>query len=507
MAVIGSGPAGFYTAYKVMAKIENAIIDMYENLPVPYGLVRFGVAPDHPEVKVYMKRLNLMTHVPNLTYLQNCEEKFQEVAQSPNFNFIGNIPIGSGPSSLPLTLLAPHYDAILFAYGASKDRVLGITGEDSLTGIFSARAFVGWYNGLPEYADLNPDLTAGEEAIVVGQGNVALDVARILLSDVDTLRKTDITEAALEALSRNRVKKVRMVGRRGPMQVCCPHCFLEPVVNDTQAAFTIKEARELMKLPSVGFHGIDPSLIPEDISKLPRASKRIMQLLQKGSEASASSAAKSWSLDFKLSPTSFNSVSSSSSQLSSMSFEKTVLEPSVFDLSARARGTGDIVDLPASLAFRSIGYKSEALEGLSELGVPFDDKLGVIPNDQYGRVINPSAGPAGAPGTRHVPGMYCAGWVKRGPTGVIASTMNDAFATADVIAQDWHSHAGFNGSDSGSAKDGWEGIKAEAEKSGCRRVSWQDWEKIDKAEKQRGGEKGKEREKFTRIEDMLAVLD
>jgi adrenodoxin-NADP+ reductase len=157
-----------------------------------------------------------------LTGPQNCEDKFREVAESPNFNFIGNIAIGTEPGSLPLTVLAPHYDAILFAYGASKDRTLGITGEDTLKGIYSARAFVGWYNGLPEYANLAPDLHNGEEAIVIGQGNVALDVARILLRDVDALRKTDITEAALEALTRNRTKNVRVVGRRGPMQVLQP---------------------------------------------------------------------------------------------------------------------------------------------------------------------------------------------------------------------------------------------------------------------------------------------
>src|SRR5271170_993857 len=146
-----------------------------------------------------------------LTRAQNCEDKFREVAKSPNFNFIGNIAIGTEPGSLLLELIAPHYDAILFSYGASKDRTLGIPGEDTLKGIYSARAFVGWYNGLPEYANLAPDLNNGEQAIVIGQGNVALDVARILLSDVDTLRKTDIAEAALEALTRSRIKNVRVV--------------------------------------------------------------------------------------------------------------------------------------------------------------------------------------------------------------------------------------------------------------------------------------------------------
>lgn len=132
---------------------------------------------------------------------------------------MGNISIGPGPGSLPLESIAPHYDAILFAYGASKDRTLGIQGESTVNGIYSARAFVGWYNGLPEYSELAPDLTMGEEAVVIGQGNVALDVARILLSDVNSLRETDITEQAIDALSRSRVKSVRVVGRRGPMQV------------------------------------------------------------------------------------------------------------------------------------------------------------------------------------------------------------------------------------------------------------------------------------------------
>lgn len=146
---------------------------------------------------------------------QNCEERFEEVANSPRFNFIGNIAVGY---DLPLSSLKPHYDAILFAYGASKDKTLGVKGED-LDGVYSARAFVGWYNGLPEYADLTPKLDGGEEAVVIGQGNVALDVARILLSDVDALRSTDITDYALETLAKSKIKRVRVVGRRGPMQV------------------------------------------------------------------------------------------------------------------------------------------------------------------------------------------------------------------------------------------------------------------------------------------------
>lgn len=158
-----------------------------------------------------------------LTCTQNCQDKFEEVAGSPNFTFMGNVTIGEsnshgGNQSIKLSHLLSNYDAVLFAYGASRDKSLGIPGESTLEGIHSARDFVGWYNGLPECAHLTPDLTTGEEAVIVGQGNVALDVARMLLEDVDTLRKTDIAEHALETLSRSRVRRVHVVGRRGPMQ-------------------------------------------------------------------------------------------------------------------------------------------------------------------------------------------------------------------------------------------------------------------------------------------------
>lgn len=156
-------------------------------------------------------------YTDTVTLIQKCEEKFAEVASSPRFNFIGNIDVGN---HLPLSAFKDHYNAILFAYGASTDRILGLPGENTLKEIYSARAFVGWYNGLPEYAGLSPNLEAGEEAIIIGQGNVALDVARTLLTDVDDLRKTDMTDHALDALSKSRVRRVRIVGRRGPMQVC-----------------------------------------------------------------------------------------------------------------------------------------------------------------------------------------------------------------------------------------------------------------------------------------------
>ncbi|KAK3318622.1 hypothetical protein B0H66DRAFT_245412 [Apodospora peruviana] len=479
VAVIGSGPAGFYTAYRLMSKVKGAKVDMYEALPVPFGLVRFGVAPDHPEVK-------------------NCQDKFEEVASSPNFTFIGNVSVGHQPghadaSAVPLANILRHYNAVVFSYGSSKDKALGIPGEATLKGIYSAREFVGWYNGLPEHAGLAPDLTQGDEAVIMGQGNVALDVARMLLEDVDVLRKSDIAEHALETLSKSKIRRVHVVGRRGPMQ----------------AAFTIKEVRELMKLPDVSFHPVDDALIPKDLKKIPRAPRRLMEILRKESSQSTSSPrpssfSKSWSLDFCLSPKKFLPNPSDPSQIGSTEFERTSLSDP-FDPIAYGLGTGETLQIPSSIAFRSIGYKSTPLGEFAEVGIPFDERRGVISNDGQGRVWHEERTQDGAMSYGHFPGLYCAGWVKRGPTGVIASTMEDAFATADAIAQDWVSQAPFlNANRAGS---GWEGVMQDtAGLSKAQVVHWADWRRIDAAERERGRERGKEREKFTTTAEMLAVL-
>lgn len=436
---------------------------------------------------------------PSLTeVIQNCQDKFVEVASSPDFTFIGNVSVGHKPyhpdgQSVPLATLLRHYDAVLFSYGASKDRTLGIPGESNLKRIYSAREFVGWYNGLPEFAGLDPDLSQGE-AVVIGQGNVALDVARVLLEDVDKLRKTDMADYALEALSRNQVKKVSVVGRRGPMQ----------------AAFTIKEARELMNIPDVAFNPIDSSLIPSDPKKLPRQQRRITEVLLKGSKASPSSASKSWSLDFCLSPTEFHPDASDPSSVGSTTFEKTSLSPDPFGPQTSATGTGETTTLPSPLVFRSIGYKSEGLPEFEALGVAFDDRRGVIGNDVVGgRVLRKGSEQGPLPGL--FPGLYCAGWVKRGPTGVIASTMEDAFATAGAIAQDWKEGRGFLG-DNGvvqgrsTESDGWEGVQSEMGRSVLDAVvDWEGWLAIDQAERAIGQQRGKLREKFTRTADMLKV--
>ncbi|OAA68531.1 NADPH-adrenodoxin reductase [Niveomyces insectorum RCEF 264] len=511
MAVIGSGPAGFYTAYRVMAKVP-ARVDMYESLPVPFGLVRFGVAPDHPEVK-------------------NCQEKFEEVAASPDFRFMGNVAVGAPLAvttttatqnahggSVPLETLARHYDAVVFAYGASRDRTLGLPGEN-LRGVYAARDFVGWYNGLPDCHDAHAqkgpqqqqvaladhiaaDLARAETAVIIGQGNVALDVARMLLEDVDVLRKTDISKAAIEALAASRVRRVHVVGRRGPMQ----------------AAFTIKELRELMQMRSVGLqYPVDAALLPPDFKALPRPQRRLMEVVAKGSTTPLAEARSMWSLDFCLAPKRFSAafeggsdggasdIDDNQPHVATATFDRTHLA-APFDRNTHCEPTGELVHVPADLVFRSIGYRAEALAGFDALDIPFDQRRGVIRNDGVGRVLREVRTPDAAMTSEPNPGFYCAGWVKRGPTGVIAATMDDAFSTADAIVSDWQAQAPFLGAGSAEEKGGWDGVRSETDMSAARVVSWEDWQRIDKAEMDSGRQDGKPRNKITRRADMLAVL-
>ncbi|KAK3684514.1 NADPH-adrenodoxin reductase [Vermiconidia calcicola] len=459
---------------------------MFESLPVPYGLVRFGVAPDHPDVK-------------------KSAETLEDVGKWPGFDFAGNIQIGDGPGQLPLTSIAPHYDAMLFAYGASRDKQLGIPGEN-LKGVISARAFVGWYNGLPEYAHLNPDLQAGDTAVIIGQGNVALDVARFLLSPINRLKNTDVSEHALETVSKSRIRDVKVIGRRGPLQ----------------APYTIKELRELLNLPAVGFAPPPESwdeLIQAERKKLPRQLRRIAEVLERGSKTPMDQADKAWQLGYLRSPAEF--LSSNGENLKAVGFEQTEYISDIAstisgdpqqDLNnvraMKVKGTGKKTMLRANLAFISVGYQSEPLPGFDKLGIPFDENFGIIPNDMYGRVMAPGRGPAGALTAGHIPGMYCSGWVKRGPTGVIASTMDDAFSTGDIIVKDWESGVKFSeGEEAGRKKEGFEAVRREMQRRGIRSVSWPDWMKIDTEERRRGKEKGKEREKFRTIEEMMQLVD
>lgn len=254
-----------------------------------------------------------------------------------------------------------------------------------------------------------------------------------------------------------------------------------------------------MKLPATYFAPIPRSLLPPEPSKLPRTQRRLVDLMLKYSSILPVQTSKYSSLDFHLSPISFNFSAAIPTNLSSITFAKTEIQgKDQFDPSAKVAITNELEIIPAALAFRSIGYKSEALPGMQSLGIYFDDSRGIIPNDHYGRVSSLSQSEE----TKIIPGMYCAGWVKRGPTGVIANTMEDAFATAEAIAKDWYSGAQFL-----PGGQGWSALKREMDDKGIRTVSWNDWCKIDAAERARGKERDKEREKFTTVAAMLDVLD
>lgn len=463
LAVVGSGPAGFYTALRVlesMAPTTPVQVDMFEALPVPYGLARFGVAPDHPEVKV-------------------CTDRFDDAAGFEGFRFVGNTRVGVDVS---LRDLKDAYNGVVLSYGSSEDRKLGIKGEE-LKGVIGAREFVGWYNGLPECRGLDVRLDKAEDVTVIGNGNVALDVARILLSDLSRIKSTDIMDEAYEALSKSTVRNVRIVGRRGLLQ----------------SAFTTKEVRELVNEPGVVMKPLQERYIETYRPFMPvldRVKKRLVGVIEKASAAydpAKAANSKTWTLDYLLSPAQFNEAYSSDGLLESTRFEINTLEQAEVTSPAVAQGTGEFVTLKNELAFRSIGYKSVSLPGLSEdLGVYFDERRGFIPNS-FGRAFQVSSASSGEPVV--VPGVYAAGWVKTGPTGVIATTMRESFEVAESIIQDYNA-----GVLDRQHKPGFEGVR---DKIKSDVVSWSGWLKIDAAEKQNGHKLGKPREKFETTEKML----
>uniref|UniRef100_A0A3B4U243 NADPH:adrenodoxin oxidoreductase, mitochondrial n=1 Tax=Seriola dumerili TaxID=41447 RepID=A0A3B4U243_SERDU len=421
VCIVGSGPAGFYTAQHLIK--QHVHVDIYERLPVPFGLVRFGVAPDHPEVK-------------------NVINTFTQTAKHSRCSFYGNVNVGKDVS---VQELQRAYHAVVLSYGAEGNRTMGVPGE-GLAGVYSAKDFVGWYNGLPSCRQLSPDLSC-ETAVILGQGNVALDVARVLLSPVDMLKETDITQPALEALAHSQVRRVLIVGRRGPVQV----------------AFTIK---------------VD----------LPRPRKRLTELMLKTAlqtpgeteQERRDQASRTWGLRFFRSPVEVL-ADPERHRTAGIRLAVTRLEGS--GEAARAVLTGDVEDVTCGLVISSIGYKSLPIDQ----SVPFDSKSAIVPNTM-GRI-------------KQAPGLYCSGWLKTGPTGVIATTMNNSFDTARSLLDDMESGV----LDLSAAKSGSQVITALLEQRGVKPVSFSDWEKIDRVEMSRGEASGKPREKLLTVEEMLHV--
>lgn len=450
VCIVGSGPAGFYTAQHLIKAHQEVEVDIYECLPVPFGLVRFGVAPDHPEVK-------------------NVINTFTQTAKTSRCNFFGNVTIGK---DISVEELRRAYHAVVLSYGAEGNRTMGVPGEH-LAGVYAAKDFVGWYNGLPNCRELSPDLSC-ETAVILGQGNVALDVARILLSPIDILKKTDITDPALKALACSRVSRVLIVGRRGPVQVAC----------------TIKELREMVNLP-----GCKPEMVAaefEDVTEalkdLPRPRKRLTELMLKTALETPgekelerrSKASRSWGFRFYRSPVEVL-ADSEGKRTAGIRLAVNRLEGSGERACAVLTREEEVV--ACGLVISSIGYKSLPIDP----SVPFDSPKAIVPNNM-GRV-------------QQAPGLYCSGWLKTGPTGVIATTMNNSFDTARSLVEDINSGI----LDVSSAKPGSQSISSLLEKRGVKPVTFSDWEKIDQVETRRGESSGKPREKILSVEEMLRV--
>lgn len=442
VAIVGAGPAGFYTAEHLQKREGLTVaIDMFDRLATPYGLVRLGVAPDHEKIKSVTKI-------------------YERIATHPGFRFFGCVEIGRDLTDADL---ADHYDAIVLTVGAPVDRRMGIPGED-LAGSISATDFVAWYNAHPDYRDLVVDLGV-EDVVVVGNGNVAVDVARILTTDVEELALTDIADHALELLRASAVRTVTMLGRRGP----------------AQAAFTPKEIRELGELAGVTLVVDQADLDAVSEVSGDEHAERVMKALHGVAGRTPAPGDRVIRLRFLTSPTELRGGHA----VSEVALVANDLVEQDGSLRAQATDRTDLI--PAGLVLRAVGYRGAAVPGY-----PFDDRAGRISNVE-GRII-------GDGGTA-LAGRYVAGWIKRGPQGVIGTNKADAGDTVSGIIDDLAS--GRLLSPAHPTQDDVAALVAERVPGA---VSWADWQQIDQRERERGEPDGRPRRKFASLDEMLAVL-
>lgn len=448
VAVVGSGPSGFYAA-EALIKSEVAVkVDVLEKLPSPFGLVRSGVAPDHQKLKQAIKL-------------------YEKIADSSDFNLIANITIGI---DITVEELCASHHAVIFTCGAESDRKLGVPGED-LKGSYTATEFVGWYNGHPDYRDREFDLSH-DVAVIIGQGNVAADVSRILSKTVDELKHTDIAQHALDTLAESKLKEIHVIGRRGP----------------AQAKFTPKELREFGELTDCNPIVIEQDLLLglESISELEEksnvGSKKIYDLFCEFSKRDIdNNKSKQCIFSFLMSPKELVG----DSRLEKIVLEINSLSGEPFKQSAR--GSGKMIELESGILFRSIGYR-----GIPIKGVPFHESWGIIPNAK-GRVTDND--------NNVVPQFYTAGWIKRGPSGIIGTNRACSVETVSCLLED------LKKLDNGIKKSGADAIYKILQSMNIHPVNYDGWKKIDAKEIQRGEPKGKPREKYTYIDEMLSVTE
>ncbi len=427
IAVVGSGPAGYYTAEAAQKKFGDDVrIDIIDRLPVPYGLIRFGVAPDHQSIKGVSKR-------------------YEAVNLSENVRFVGNVTVGRDVSIEELQSL---YDAVVLATGAPNDRKLGVPGED-LPGVVGSAAFVGWYNGHPDFADLDPDVE-GPGAVIVGNGNVALDVTRILAKTRDEFHGADIVDHAIDLLDHSGIRRITILGRRGPHQIAMTPKELGELGHLTRATPIV----ELADLPPEG----------EDALLEPGMRKSVTHLrdFAANTEAPKDIAVE---FDFFAMPVAVEGNGR---------VERIIVERTRLDADLRSVPTGERYVIPCRLVVACIGYQTPPIEG-----VPYEHGRGRFANDE-GRIL---------------PGLYCVGWARRGPTGTIGTNRPDGFAIVDLIAADIADASG---------KFGRPALDALLDGRGVDIVTFRDWQNIDKAEIARARD-GAPREKFIAVDDMIAA--
>jgi ferredoxin--NADP+ reductase len=450
VAIIGSGPSAFYAAEHLQKQTDIVVeIDMFERLPTPHGLVRGGVAPDHPKIKTVTKI-------------------YDRIAGHENFRYYGNVEFGRDITHADLVR---HYHQIIYATGAQTDRRMGILGED-LPGSHAATEFVAWYNAHPDYRDLTFDLSQ-EAVAVIGNGNVAMDVARILASTYEELVVTDIADYALEALRNSRVKDIYVLGRRGP----------------AQAAFTSPELRELGDLK-----GADVIVRPEDaeldalsseamLTSDDRTAERNVQTLTRYSTEPPAGKPRRIHMRFLVSPVELLG----NERVEAIKVVKNELYRSD-DGSLRPRPTNEFETIPVGLVFRSIGYKGIALPD-----VPFDSRAGVIPNAQ-GRVMAPEE-------HETVTGEYVVGWIKRGPSGIIGTNKPDSVETVTMMIEDVKA-----GKTLQPVTPAHEAVERLLDERGIQYVTYQDWLVLDALEQQMGQAVNRPRLKLSRVDDMLNAV-
>lgn len=435
LAIIGSGPAGYYTAEAAQKQFgDNVQVDIFDKLPVPYGLIRTGVAPDHQSIKAVARR-------------------YEKTALSDNVRFVGNVAVGTDVSIAELQEL---YDALVLATGAPCDRELGIPGED-LGNVFGSAAFVGWYNGHPQFANLNPDLS-GSTAVVIGMGNVALDVARLLAKKGCEFDGSDIVSHALEALCASKIERIILLGRRGPHQIM----------------MTPRELAELGELEHAAPH-VDKKDLPdpaEDAFLEPGLRKSVAVLREFAAIPEHIRAEKRIAIEFVFMAQPKALIGQD--KVTAIEVERTRL------VKGRAVGTGEVHRIPADLVVSCIGYRTAPIPG-----VPFDERAGRFANDE-GRIL---------------PGLYCVGWARRGPSGTIGTNKPDGFDVVEKIAQDMA-----DGTLGHGGKRGREGFDALAAAKGLKVVTFRDWKKIEEAEA-RAAREGAPREKFVDIEAMIRAAE